>query len=78
MPESKPQAVQFGNQPPKDAEVQFGKVPESDETVSTVVGESDPTLIGVVPVYAGGDPVPASATDDDDDDDGADDGGATD
>jgi len=63
MPDAKPQDVQFGTQPAKNPDVQFGKHPATD-TVN-----SDPTLVGVVPVYAGGDPVPESALPADDADD---------
>jgi len=62
---SNPQDVQFGNQPPKDAAVVFGKTPETGETNVSVAGDDDPSVVGVVPVYAGGDPVPEDAEADD-------------
>ena len=41
-----PQEVQFGNQPPKNADVAFGKHPEADETSVSVAGDSEPASHG--------------------------------
>lgn len=58
---TKPQEIQFGSQPPKPAVVQFGKHPATTETFATSPGDSEPSHdaeSGIVPAYAGGDPVP--------------------
>lgn len=39
---TKPQNVQFGDQPPKNPEVQIGVQPEAEETVVTIAGDSEP------------------------------------
>jgi len=61
---SNPQEVHFGSQPPKNAEVVFGKTPETEETNVSIEGDNDPSIVGVVPVYAGGDEVPDEAATD--------------
>lgn len=59
---TKPQEVQFGKLPAKDAEVSFGKVPPSVGMVYAPVTPDDPDHDpGIVPEYAGGDPVPDDA-----------------
>lgn len=39
---SNPQEVQFGSQPPTNADVSFGKVPATGEVATSTVGEDAP------------------------------------
>lgn len=59
----KPQEVQFGKQPATaNPDVNFGKVAPSGETVTNTPGDSTPDHDpGIVPEFAGGDPVPDDA-----------------
>ena len=76
MTDDKPQSVQFGKQPPTDSpNVEFGKHVGSAETVTHSAGDEAPshdddgetTTGGIVPEFAGGDPVPADDASDADD-----------
>jgi hypothetical protein len=90
--ENKPQNVQFGKQPPTDdANVSFGKHAETAGVETHTPGDEAPThddetepatetkTGGIVPEFAGGDPVPDDAASDADDaESGTDDDAAAD
>jgi hypothetical protein len=54
---TKPQEIQYGTQPAVNPVVVFGKAPAATEPESEPAHDTEATG-GIVPEYAGGDPVP--------------------